>query len=223
MKEKKFLAIVLALGFMSLIFFAVTSNEAIGQESKEKKLSQKYLEFLRESRDIMLPEEKEVFMKLTTDEERDVFIEPFWKQRGLGRRRTRENITTLWLLRMTRVLDLTEEQTAKIFPVVTRIEKEKMEVNQRIRKLMREIRLILNDKDPDQKELKNKIDSIKELRSYLKNKDEELENFLEENLTLIQRAKYLMFAVSFYRDLRQQLERAKIMREKIRQKNKKRF
>ena len=119
---------------------------------------------------------------------------------------------------MTRVLELTDEQTAKIYPLVTRIEKEKMEINQQIRKEMREIRLILKNKDLDQKELKDKIDSIKKFRSLLKIKDEELENQLEVNLTLIQRAKYLMFAASFYRDLREKLERARIARGRIRQK-----
>lgn len=135
-----------------------------------------------------------------------------------NQRRIRENITTLWLLRMTRALELTEEQTAEIYPFVTRIEKEKMEINQRIRKQMRELRLILNDKDPDRNELVNKIDNIKELRNLLRNKDEELENYLEENLTLVQRAKYLMFAVSFYRDLREKVSRARMIREGIRKK-----
>ena len=42
-------------------------------------------------------------------------------------RRIRDNIRTLLLLRMTQALDLTEEQTAKIFPKISRIEKEKKE------------------------------------------------------------------------------------------------
>ena len=143
----------------------------------------------------------------------------FFQEEGVQRqRRTRDNIITLWLLRMTRVLELTDEQTAKIYPLVTRIEKEKMEINQRIRKEMREVRLILKNKEPDQSELKNKIDSIKKFRSILRIKDEELENQLEKNLTMIQRAKYLMFAASFYRDLREKLERARIARGRIRQK-----
>ena len=144
--------------------------------------------------------------------------EEFQKQR-----RTRENIITLRLLRMTRALDLTEEQTAKIFPVISRIEKEKIEIYKQVREQMKELRLILKDKDPDQKELKNKINKIKELRNLIKSKDEELEKKLEENLTLIQRAKYLMFTPGFYRELREKLERARLMRERQRQKNKKKF
>ena len=139
------------------------------------------------------------------------------------KRRTRENITTLRLLRMTRVLELTEEQTAKIFPIVSRIEKEKIEMHKTIRKQMREIKLILNEENPDQKELKNKIAALKKLRNLLRSKDEEMETQLEENLTLIQRAKYVLFLAEFYRDLRGKLERARIMRERLRQKSKRKL
>jgi Spy/CpxP family protein refolding chaperone len=140
-----------------------------------------------------------------------------------NRRRARENMRTLWLLRMTRVLELTEEQTAKVFPIVSRIEKEKSEIYQQIRKQVGELRLILREEELDQNDLKNKINKIKELRNLIKKKDEELEARMEENLTLIQRAKYLMFASNFYRDLRNNLDRVRIQRERQRQKIKKKF
>jgi len=138
-----------------------------------------------------------------------------------NRRRARENMRTLWLLRMTRVLELTEEQTAKVFPIVSRIEKEKSEIHLQIRKHVGDLRLILREEEPDQKELKNKINKMKELRNMIKKKDEELEARMEENLTLVQRAKFLMFSANFYRDLRDQLDRARIMRERQRQRIKK--
>jgi Spy/CpxP family protein refolding chaperone len=122
---------------------------------------------------------------------------------------------------MTRVLELTEEQTAKVFPIVSRIEKEKSEVYQQIRKQVGELRLILGEEEPDQKELKNKINKMKELRNIIKKKDEELEARMEENLTLVQRAKFLMFSANFYRELRDNLERARIQKERKRQRIKK--
>ncbi len=138
-----------------------------------------------------------------------------------NKRRAREKMRTLWLLRMTRVLELTEEQTVKVFPIVSRIEKEKNEIYKQIGKQVRELRLILREEEPDQDDLKNKINKIKELRNLIKKKDEELEARMEESLTLIQRAKYLMFAANFYRDLRDNLDRARIQREQQRQKIKK--
>lgn len=135
-------------------------------------------------------------------------------------RRIRDNIRTLLLLRMTQALDLTEEQTAKIFPKISQIEKEKKEMQQKIGKQMRELRSILRNENHDEQEFTDRIKRIKELRNLLKNKDEELENFLDDNLTLLQRAKYIIFSQDFYRGLREKLERARIMQEKLRKEKK---
>lgn len=138
-----------------------------------------------------------------------------------ARRMTRENIVTLMLIRMTRFLELTEEQTAKIYPLFTRIEKEKMEINQQIRRYMREIRAALSEEEPDAETLKAKIQALKELRDELKNKDKELEKHLEENLTVIQQAKYLVFMNAFFNELRDSLNRARNLRERTGLKKKK--
>ena len=138
-----------------------------------------------------------------------------------ARRMTRENIITLMLLRMTRFLELTEDQTAKIYPFFNRIEKEKMQINQQIRRQIREIRATLSAEDPDSEVLKAKIQALKELRDALKNKDTELEKHLEENLTVIQQAKYLVFMNAFFNELRDSLNRARNLREKTGPKKKK--
>lgn len=137
-----------------------------------------------------------------------------------NRRRTRENIITMRLLRMTRVLELTEEQAAKIFPVVTRVEKEKMEISLKVGKEMRDLRLALKSKTPDEKKISNKIKAVKELRDRLESMDRELETRLEESLTLIQRAKYLVFSADFNRFLGNQLDRARRMKERPQKKKK---
>lgn len=137
------------------------------------------------------------------------------------RRMTRENIITLMLLRMTRFLELTEEQTAKIYPFFNRIEKEKMQINQQIRRQMREIRAALSAEDPDLEVLKAKIQSLKQLRDALKNKDTEMERYLEENLTVIQQAKYMVFMNAFFNELRDSLNKARTLRERTGPKKKK--
>jgi Spy/CpxP family protein refolding chaperone len=138
-----------------------------------------------------------------------------------ARKVTRENIITLMLLRMTRFLELTEEQTAKIYPFFNRIEKEKMQINQQIRRQMREIREALSAEDPDPEVLKAKIQALKELRDALKNKDTEMEKCLEENLTVIQQAKYMVFMNAFFNELRDSLNRARTLRERTGPKKKK--
>ena len=61
--------------------FLIGSLLFSGQKIKEKDLPQRYREWLKLTRYIIRPEEKNVFMQLTNDRERDVFIETFWKQR----------------------------------------------------------------------------------------------------------------------------------------------
>ena len=51
------------------------------QKVREKDLLPRYQEWLKQTQYIIHPEEKEVFMQLVSDRERDVFIETFWKQR----------------------------------------------------------------------------------------------------------------------------------------------
>ncbi len=138
-----------------------------------------------------------------------------------ARRVTRENIITLMLIRMTRFLELTEDQTAKIYPFFNRIEKEKMQINQQTRLQMREIRAALSVEDPDLEVLKAKIQALKQLRDALKNKDTEMERYLEENLTVIQQAKYIVFMNAFFNELRDSLNKARTLRERTGPKKKK--
>ncbi len=48
---------------------------------KEEDLAERYREWLKFVSYIIIPAEKEVFLKLTTDRDRDIFIDAFWKQR----------------------------------------------------------------------------------------------------------------------------------------------
>ncbi len=64
--------IVLHLGFQ--VF-------AAQQKMKEGDLSSKYQEWLKMVAYIILPQEKDVFLRLGNDREHDIFMESFWKQR----------------------------------------------------------------------------------------------------------------------------------------------
>ena len=73
MKVKKSRIILFSLFLTSLLFS--------GQKIKEKDLSQKYRDFLKLTHYIIRSQEKDVFMQLITDREKDIFIKAFWKQR----------------------------------------------------------------------------------------------------------------------------------------------
>jgi len=78
MKRSKVNRLFLILGLIGLV---IINSWALNASIKEKDLPKKYRDFLDLVAYIILPEEKEVFLQLTTDRDRDLFIESFWKQR----------------------------------------------------------------------------------------------------------------------------------------------
>lgn len=132
-------------------------------------------------------------------------------QEPLGRERVRENINRLRLLRMTEMLELTEEQTAKIYPASNRVEKEKMDIIKTLNREIRDLKVLLGAAKSKEEEIAARVKTVKELRRNLLEKDQEFEDFLEKNLSEIQKAKYVIFSVEFYRNLGEKLNRARVM------------
>jgi predicted membrane chloride channel (bestrophin family) len=204
MNLKKITSFVLGLLLIASVSVTFAGENGYIQREEVKKLAPKYRAFLVETQGFMRPQERRVFMGLKTDKERDQFIVRFWETR-----KGWDNISTLYLLRMVQVLDLTEEQAAKIFPRVNRVEKEKREINRTIGQLLRELRVKLRQPDVNQEELSRILDELKDLRMQVKNRDEELQKFMEENLTIQQQARYLLFMQDFLKDLREKLNKAR--------------
>ncbi len=67
--------------FLSLVTLLFPLFLAGQKKLEEEALPQKYRDWLNLTRYIILSEENEVFQKLSSDRERDIFIEAFWKQR----------------------------------------------------------------------------------------------------------------------------------------------
>lgn len=130
------------------------------------------------------------------------------------RQKVRENLVTLRLLRLTQALDLTEEQTAKIFPSINRIEKEKMDIQKRMSADIRDLRLMINGPTPKEADIEIKYKNVRAAQQSIKDKDAELDEFLEKNLTSIQKAKYLLFQIEFFRVLNDSMDRVRMMRNK---------
>ncbi|MBN2199656.1 MAG: hypothetical protein JW747_07380 [Candidatus Aminicenantes bacterium] len=126
--------------------------------------------------------------------------------------RLQENIITLKLMRMTQVLELTEEQTAKIFPSLTRMEKEKFEISNRLTGKMRDLRALLRSEKAGEAEMAAAIEGIGALRLEIRGKDREADEFLKTQLSVRQYARYTLFLVDFHRGLEEKLNRARMMR-----------
>lgn len=125
-----------------------------------------------------------------------------------NRQTVRENLATLRLLRLTKALDLNEEQAAKIFPMVNRIEKEKLNIQRDMTADIQSLRQLIADPAQKETEIAAKIKNVKDAQRLVRQKDDELEAFLEANLTTAQRGKYVIFEIEFYRMLEQSLTRS---------------
>lgn len=132
-----------------------------------------------------------------------------------ARMRIRENISNLYLLRLTRALDLTEEQTAKLYPLLTRVEKEKAGIQRRMGQDLRDLRAELAKTGAGEQRVLELVARVRDARLAIRQKDDEVEGVLDGVLTPVQRARYLVFTVDFLRSIGQNLEKARGLRAPI--------
>jgi Spy/CpxP family protein refolding chaperone len=129
-----------------------------------------------------------------------------------ARARLRENISDLYLLRLTRALDLTEEQTAKIYPLLTRIEKEKAELQREMGADLRDLRAEMVKSPAGEGAVLGLVARIREARRAIREKDDEVESVMERVLTPLQKGRYLIFTVDFLRAVGENVQRARGIR-----------
>lgn len=130
MRKKTLFVSVLLVFFITSFISALVAIEYLGQEKEETVLAPKYKAFLAETERFMHSREKEVFLKLKNDHDRDLFIKQFWNSRGGRQRGVRTNINMLRLAVMVQALDLTEDQAAAIMPAMNKNEEEKRQLQQ---------------------------------------------------------------------------------------------
>lgn len=66
---------------LAIVLTAAVGAAFPGQKAREKDLPPQYQEWLKLVAYILQPVERDVFMKLTNNRDRDIFLEMFWKQR----------------------------------------------------------------------------------------------------------------------------------------------
>ena len=138
-----------------------------------------------------------------------VFSRAEEKAKQLREEEIRRHLQTYRMWEMTKALDLSEEQVAKIFPALNRIEKEKAKLNREFGAEIKELKELLDLDRYNLEELQEKLERLKELKIKIREKDEEIEKLLENNLTVEQQAKYIIFSIRFMRDIREKMNRAR--------------
>jgi len=123
-------------------------------------------------------------------------------------RNVRENMFVLRTLRMTQALDLTEAQTAAIFPELNRAEKEKAQLQADLAREIRELRQLINNEKVEDREFEDRVAKILDLREKIKRRESEFEKFLLTQLTSAQKARYIIFDIDFNRGMMERMGRA---------------
>jgi len=126
-----------------------------------------------------------------------------------ARVRLRERISDLYLLRLTRALELTEDQTAKLYPLLTRVEKEKAALQREMGLDLGDLRAELAKTPPGDEAVLRLTDRIRQARRAIREKDDSVEAALENILSPVQRARYLVFTVDFLRTVGENLGRTR--------------
>jgi len=128
---------------------------------------------------------------------------------GQARNRLRERISDLYLLRLTRALDLTEEQTARLYPLLTRSERDKADLQRGMAADLRDLRAELARERPREEALLRLTARIRQARDETRRIEADIDASLDRALTPLQRARYVIFTVEFLRGLQEKLDRVR--------------
>ena len=117
-----------------------------------------------------------------------------------------KRIEMLRLFRLTEVLELNEDDAARVFPIIQRYDREYRDLLEKRESLMHELQLQLNNASPDRATLSRLVDEILALeREAMRIRNEQFKE-LKKILTAEQYAKYLVFDAKFREDLNRMLD-----------------
>jgi len=138
--------------------------------------------------------------------------------RPAKRKEVKQLVENMYIWKLTEALDLSEKQATKIFPRLNKARKEKRELAKEADELMRKLKDTLKEETAKETEtiLKETVDKLKDLRRAVKEKEEEEIKILEENLSVEQQAKLILFQRTFRKKIGHMVNRAREFRQKQR-------
>ncbi|MBI5198410.1 MAG: hypothetical protein HZA09_00075 [Nitrospirae bacterium] len=121
--------------------------------------------------------------------------------------KVRKRIETLKMWKLTQALELDEKTSAQVFPLLSKYDKKRGEIEQSLRGSMRELRESLREKREGN--LKNILDKLEENHKALQRIKEEEWSELKKILTLEQQARFILFQQEFEREIRKIIAEAR--------------
>ncbi len=125
--------------------------------------------------------------------------------------KVRERIETLRMWKLTKALDLDEKTSAQLFPLLSRYDKKRAELENAMRDNVRELRESLRGKREGQ--LKGILDRLEQNHKGMQGiKDAEWEE-LKGVLSVEQQAKFIIFQLEFDREIKKIIEETRERRQ----------
>lgn len=112
-------------------------------------------------------------------------------------RNVQENIQTVKKWKLVETLNLTEEQTTKLFPRINEVDKARQDFHHGHRQLVDDLEHMLKKGQPSDNELIAKMNEIDALKKAHEDEIRDLEAKVKEVLTVEQQAKWVLFEIKF--------------------------
>lgn len=114
-----------------------------------------------------------------------------------------QSFESVKLWRMTQALDLNEEQTAKVFPKLHQLQKERRQFRLSYRAMMQELAAMVRDPQVQESLLTKKMEQIEKAEQAFRDFERKNHQEIKTLLNPVQQAKLILFREKFDRDLRQ--------------------
>ena len=124
------------------------------------------------------------------------------------REELRKKVELIWQQKLTEKLDLTEEEKARVFPLLRQYEERKRALRQENRELVRELEQMIEAK-ATAGELKKAIKALEENDGKLREVREEGFHELAKILPVEKQARYIVFQLQFRREMRGLMHKAR--------------
>jgi hypothetical protein len=120
--------------------------------------------------------------------------------------RAREMLDTMMIWKLTKALDLTEEQSLRVFPKIQALQKTRKEFFQEKMRRHRDLFKQLRDDPKNEEAIRMKIQAIRDHEADFRAKEARLKEEITGHLSLRQQAELILFEERFPREVRHTLE-----------------
>lgn len=125
---------------------------------------------------------------------------------GVEGAQAREMLDTMMIWKLTKALDLTEEQSLRVFPKIQALQKARKEVFQEKMRRYRDLSKQLRDDPKNEEAIRIKIAAIRDHEADFRAKEARLKEEIAGHLSLRQQAEMILFEERFPREVRHTLE-----------------